>query len=715
MAPVDGRVVHLRRDGTSVVVDLTGAVPAILHWGRDLGTCREQVLVDLVHASTPPHVFNGVPDVAQEGGLVAQYARGHLGVPTVEGHRDGRAFSPLFTLVEATHSSHESHDELMMRLVDDGTELAAAIELQVGVGGLVRMRATVTNVGDTDYQVDALVLQLPVPSEATELLDYTGRWIRERSPQRHAFTAGTHVRESRDARGHDASLLFAAGEAGFASRSGQVWAVHLAWSGNTRLVADHRMPSGTGSIGGGELLLPGEMRLAPGTGYESPWLLAAHGTGLDEVSGRFHDWLRARPSHPGTPRKVLLNVWEAVYFDHDLDRLRELATLAAEVGIERYVLDDGWFLGRRDDTAGLGDWTVDPQVWTDGLAPLIDHVTRLGMDFGIWVEPEMVNPDSELYRAHSDWVLQVPGREPMLARNQAVLDLGIADARKHVHDQLDDLLSNHDIAFVKWDHNRALVDAGSQQDGTAGVHAQTLAVYDLLASLRARHPAVEFESCASGGGRVDLGIMAHADRVWASDTIDALERQQIDPGTMRLLPPELVGSHVGSGRDHTTGRRHDLDFRAVTALFGHMGVEWDLAGASQAQRDRLAAWIDLHKTHRDLLHTGRMVQADHPDPALRVHGVVAHDRREAIFGIVQRSTSVAAAPGRVRLPGLQGELTYRVNALGPGRVVPERGARGTWWPGPVHLSGAVLGTVGIQVPAQHPEHAVLLHLDASTA
>jgi alpha-galactosidase len=240
------------------------------------------------------------------------------------------------------------------------------------------------------------------------------------------------------------------------------------------------------------------------------------------------------------------------------------------------------------------------------------------------------------------------------------------------------------------------------------VHDQTLAVYRLLAELRARHPGVEIESCSSGGGRIDLGILEHTDRVWVSDTNDALERQQIQRFTGLLLPPELMGTHVGPPESHTTGRVHGLDFRAGTALFGHFGIEWDIVAASPAERTRLAQWVALHKSLRPLLHGGDVVHGDHADPALWVHGVVAADRGHAVYALVQVATSVHAPAGRVRLPGLDPDAVYRVAPLEPATAV--EGGRGAppWWAAGVELPGRVLGEVGAQAPTLRPEHLVLL-------
>src|SRR5829696_9194 len=273
------------------------------------------------------------------------------------------------------------------------------------------------------------------------------------------------------------------------------------------------------------------------------------------------------------------------------------------------------------------------------------------MEFGLWVEPEMVNPDSDLARAHPDWVLPGP---PW--RNQQALDITIPDAHAYVLERLDALLTEYDIAFLKWDHNRDLVTPA---------HAQTLATYRLLEELRARHPGVEIESCSSGGARVDLGILARTDRVWASDTNDALERQTIQAWTQLLLPPELVGSHVGPPRSHTTGRTHDLSLRCATALFGHFGIEWDIASAGERERAGLAEAIALYKRVRGLLHSGEVVRADHPDPAALVHGVVAADHSEALFAYVQLAASDDEAPGAIRIVGLDPERVYRVE---PGAI-----------------------------------------------
>jgi alpha-galactosidase len=344
------------------------------------------------------------------------------------------------------------------------------------------------------------------------------------------------------------------------------------------------------------------------------------------------------------------------------------------------------------------------------------------MDFGLWVEPEMVNLDSELVRAHPDWLLPPPRHvdAPALAeqlprswRHQYVLDIAHPDAHAHLLRRLDTLVGEVGVAFLKWDHNRDLHETGA--------HAQTLALYSLLDELRARHPGLEIESCASGGARIDLGIAERTERVWASDTNDPVERQQIQRWTSSLLPLELIGSHIGGPVAHTTGRVSDLSLRAITALFAHAGIEWDITACSDAELVALRRWAELYKELRPLLHSGELVRLDAPErpdghlhPDVLVHGVVAQDRSEAVFALVRIRTSPTSHPGRLYLAGLEPARRYRVMrrdeaGIGFGQTISQP----PWWQsGGTEASGAVLARVGLAAPSLNPGQGVLVHLRA---
>jgi alpha-galactosidase len=697
----------------SVVLDAAGdGLPRVVHWGADLGAGAE--LEALLAAAAPP-VPRAVLDVRVPHSLVPERSAGHRGRPGLTGSREGRAFSPRFRLTRVERDDDAAGgtaaDALRITAADPDAGLSLRSELRLAPSGVLAVRHVLRNDAPDPYALEELACTLPVPPLAREVLDFTGRWSRERSPQRRPLGHGAWRREGRRGRsGHDAPFVLVAGAPGFGFRSGEVWGVHLGWSGDAAVWAE-RLADGWAALGAAELLGPGEVRLAPGDEYATPWLYGAWSDrGLDGLSAAFHGWLRARSAHPRAPRPVVLNTWEAVYFDHRLDRLTELADVAAGLGVERFVLDDGWFGGRRDDTGSLGDWVVSEEVWPDGLGPLVDHVRGLGLEFGLWVEPEMISPDSDLFRAHPDWALAVPGRLPPPWRAQQVLDLANPEAFAHVRARLDALLTEYDNAFLKWDHNRDLVEAAHA--GRPAVHAQTLAAYALLDELRARHPGLEIESCSSGGARADLGILARTERVWASDTNDALERQSIQRWTGLLLPPELVGTHVGPPRAHTTGRTHDLSFRAVTALFGHFGIEWDIARASEEELTGLAEAIAFYKHVRALLHAGEVVRADHPDPATYVHGVVAPDRGEALFAYVQLAASAEEAPGAVRLEGLDPDRAYRVEhvPIAGGPELRQAAPPGWMAAGGVTLTGRALAAAGLQMPVLLPEQALLLHL-----
>jgi alpha-galactosidase len=420
------------------------------------------------------------------------------------------------------------------------------------------------------------------------------------------------------------------------------------------------------------------------------------------------------PAMKAKPRPVHYNSWEAVYFDHDIETLKAIASRAAAIGVERFVLDDGWFGSRRDDRSGLGDWTVSADVYPDGLAPLVDHVTGLGMEMGLWFEPEMVNPDSDLFRAHPDWVLGVEGVPQVHARNQLVLDIARPEVSEYLFGRIDAILSEHAISYIKWDMNRDINHPGGA-DGRARAYAQISALYALLQRIRLKHPGVEIESCASGGGRIDYGMLAHSDRVWTSDSNDAIDRQAIQRGANYFLPLEVLGGHVGPRQCHITGRTLPMAMRAATALFGHMGLELNLLTEPETELEELKAAIALYKGHRGLLHSGRFYRLDGP-PHVNSIGVVSKDGREALFSHALLASEPNILPDRLRLAGLDPALEYRVRliwpegwkAVHPPSISETLDLAGE---GAVFAAEALM-KLGLQLPLARPETVLLFKLDA---
>lgn len=734
------RTIHLATDDVSLIVaQRDDALPAIVHWGARV-TAPDDDLATFVEMRERLGI-DGISDVPYRPSILPEHVYGWSGRPGVSAHRNGSAWASQFR-VQAVGldgracapgtSMQGGPGVLTVSARDEWAQIELDLEIDLRPSGLLRARASVRNTSpDAEpLHVESVSLALPIPTSATEMLDFAGRWATEKTPQRHPVVAGLHARESRRGRtGLDATTTVAVGVQGFAADAGEVWLAHVGIGGNH----EHAVERADGSLAfrGGELLLPGEIRLGPGEAYESPWVYGSYGEGLDAAAHRYHRHLREISRSSRRDRPVTMNVWEAVYFDHDRATLDELAVRAADLGVERYVLDDGWFRGRRDDRAGLGDWTPDPDAWPDGLRPLADRVRELGMEFGLWVEPEMINEDSDLARAHPDWILRARPELPATFRFQQVLDLTNPDAFAHILERLDDLVTQNDLSYLKWDHNRDLIAAGHPATGSPAVHAQTMAVYRLLDELRTRHPQLEVESCASGGGRVDLGILERTDRVHPSDNHDPLDRARILRWTGLLVPPEMMGSHVASPTSSVTGRTHDLHYRCAVAFLGHFGIEWDIRELSEDDRAVLARWVADYKRFRPLIQAGRVVGGGDFDPAaVSVRGVVAHDGAEALYTIISPSASADTA-SRVRLPGLDDERRYRLAvtdpaSLGPGWLVPAwmRDAAGRDAAGPDAaglaasrpaapvVSGSLLRRIGVDVLAFHPERAAVVHAQA---
>ncbi|MBN9325562.1 MAG: alpha-galactosidase, partial [Cellulomonas sp.] len=420
------RVIHLAADDVSVLLVFEGELlPTLAHWGRRLDAPDPDLLAWA--GSTHRTGMEGESDVPYDPSLLPEHTHGWGGRPGLSLHRSGAAWSPRLSVqtvdvdgepVAAGGVVRRGASTVRVVARDCVAQVAVVLEIGLTAAGLLRTRAVVRNEseGSDHLDVGAVCLALAVPTDAREVLDFAGRWATEKVPQRHPVAVGMHTRESRRGRtGLDATGTMAIGTPGFDSRSGEVWLCHVGFGGNH----EHAVERSDGHLAfrGGELLLPGEVRLARGEEYSSPWVYGSYAEGLDAASHRFHRFLRDASRATGRPRPVTLNIWEAVLFDQDLDTLAELATQAADLGVERFVVDDGWFRGRRDDHAGLGDWTPDPDVWPDGLGPLAEHVRSLGMELGLWVEPEMINEDSDLARAHPDWILRARPQLPLRQRH----------------------------------------------------------------------------------------------------------------------------------------------------------------------------------------------------------------------------------------------------------------------------------------------------------
>lgn len=704
---------HLTSGGTSVVVEFSDhRLPSILHWGAqlDLSTTAD---LDAFLATASPAVNRSAFDAPRRVSVTPLAEEGWAGTPGLSAAADDNWLTGF-----RTTTAELDEQSATFTIVDDAGVMSLSVGLHLSPDGMLRLTSSVANLSDRRLVISDLRGMLPLPRRASEVLSLTGRWSLERQPQRQPLAFGTLLRATRRGRpGHDSPLVLVAGTAGFGWRSGEVWATHIAWSGDAEYLAE-RLPEGAGvhdSLLGGGMSLSGEpLSLAPGASQTAPDAYFAYSAnGLDGLATAFHGTARALQPASRRPRPVLLNTWEATYFDLNAATLRDLADRAASLGVERLVVDDGWFRHRRDDTAGLGDWYVDDTVWHGELVSVSEYIRAHGMEFGLWFEPEMVTPDSDLARTHSDWVLGNTGTW----RHQQALDLSLPEVRDYLVERLRALVDELGIAYIKWDHNREVAHPRSSQGHRVG-REQTWGLYDVLERVRGHHPDLEIESCASGGARVDFGMVPHVQRFWASDTNDPVERQTIQRWTQLLVPPEMLGSHLGPTTAHTSERTTSLSFRLVTAFFGHMGIEWDIREFDDATHHRVKNWISEHRRLRPLLHNGTVVNADLVDGQM-LHGVVADDSTHAVFAWVRLTSAVGSATERIRFPGLDRHRRYRVRRLlADDEVTGPVVSQPPWFvqaeaDGFVEVSGEILTVSGIPLPMLHPAAGILLELTAT--
>lgn len=708
--------VTLSAGDTSLMLDCTnGARPSILYWGPRLDDTPPKLLKLMTTRQHAP----GSADVEISASLLNETGAGLSSSSGFSAHRSGKAWANFFKVERV---ERPSQNDVKIICYDGITRVRAIHEIGLNPdSNLMTCQTRIVNDGEDDLSIDwCASASLPLDPRATRLLGFTGRWADEFHIEEIDQFTGSYLRENKNGRtSHDnfPGLITATPDAD--ERSGLVFGFHLGWSGNNRVRVD-RLSDGRAFVQMGEYFHPGEMVLGPGEAYQTPVLYAGTSAqGLSALSRKFHGHVRTHIMDgriKNKPRPIHYNTWEAVYFDQKEETLFALAQRAGDMGAERFVLDDGWFGGRRDDKTGLGDWWVSRDVYQRGLGPLVEKVTRLGMAFGIWFEPEMVNPNSELFRTHPDWILQAEGVEQVPFRGQYVLDLTRAEVTDYLYGAVNAILTEYDVSYIKWDMNRDVHHPGSR--GRPVVSLQTHALYKLIARLKAAHPKLEIETCSSGGARADYGILRHTDRIWTSDSNDALDRQRIQRGASHFFPLEIMGSHIGPKVCHITGRRLSMELRVATAFFGHMGVEVNLLEENAESLATLKAGIALHKQHRALIHTGDFLRLNTPDYVNAI-GVVAPDKNEALFSWANMTGHRETLPGRIFFAELSRDKHYRVKIIWPCPVVPgsrpsildvaDLGAGGTVFP------GQALMQIGLQVPLSYPETALIYHLEAVKA
>lgn len=689
-----------------------GTRPGILYWGKAL----EHTTPEEISLLSVRQWAHGGPAVDVSASLSNELGAGVPGPPGFIAHRNSSDWAAIFKVTEVIQ---ENTNTARIICDDDNTKIRATYDLALDpASNVFTATTTIENLGTEIATIDwCSALCIPLDRRLTRLSAFTGRWAMEFQNQEIDAFRGSYVRENKSGRTSHDNFPGIIAKADFTSeKQGPAAGFHLGWSGNNRVRVD-RHSDGRAFVQMGELFYPGEMEIPAGATYETPKLFASWSDqGLNKLSQQFHEHLSNSVMDgriKRKPRPVHYNTWEAVYFDHSEEKLVALAEKAAWIGAERFVLDDGWFGSRRNDQAGLGDWWVSSDVYPNGLGPLTKRVQELGMEFGIWFEPEMVNPDSDLYRAHPDWILEANGVEQIPSRNQFTLDLTKPEVFDYLFEKITSIISEYNVAYVKWDMNREIHHPGSA--GRGAIHRQTNAVYALMDKLRMHHKNLEIETCSSGGGRSDYGILKYTDRIWASDSNDALDRQTIQRGASYFFPLNVLGAHVGPKECHITRRTFTMDFRAATAFFGHMGMELDLFEETEDDLQILKSCIELYKEHRNLLHEGDFVRLDSSE-YLNVVGVVAKNKNEALFSCAKTAGHSTTLPGRFRFADLDPAKQYRLKIIWPSTNIsvtsPSIVETADLLDAGSIFSGEAILVHGIQLPLMHPESCIIYHFEA---
>ncbi|WP_019069678.1 alpha-galactosidase [Streptomyces hokutonensis] len=667
----NGRTWVLSGPTSSYAVHLTERDELLhLHWGPRIALADAEELAarPLPGGASFEAPLDGHEEYPVEGG--PRFVRPALSVRTPE--RRG---------TEWTFDRYDTDgDELRLRFRDAGLTITLHYRTR---GDVVERWTVLDNEGAEPLELlraDSATWTLP-DREEWQLSHVHGRWAAESRLVRSPLTYGEKVIGSR--RGHTGHqyLPWVALDTDATEERGEVYGCALGWSGSWRIAVAQLPDARVQITGGAGYDESGLLILAAGESFTTPLFAALWSdAGFGGASRTWHAYQRTYViPDADKDRPVLYNSWEATQFDISEEQQEVLAQRAAAAGVELFVVDDGWFGARTSDRAGLGDWTPNPDRFPAGLKPLADRVHSLGMQFGIWVEPEMINPDSDLYRAHPDWVQYQEGRKRTEFRNQLVLNLAREDVQEYLWEQLDGLLSSAPIDYVKWDFNRCFTDAGWPGDA----YPQRLwvdhvrALYALLDRLREAHPGVAFESCSGGGGRIDLGILSRTDQVWTSDNTDPLDRLAIQHGFSQIHPARVMAAWVtDSPNTQLNDRVSSLRFRFVSAMAGVLGVGGDLSEWTEEELAEAREWIALYKEIRPLVQRGDLHRLRPPTGGLSAVQYTRGDE-SVVLALLQAQHYGEPVPA-LRLRGLDPTASYECLETGEvhrGAVLLHHGLR----------------------------------------
>lgn len=606
----------------------------------------------------------GAIEIVDDGGYSA------VGL-TYDGYEinDGK---PRLTGLPATFENETSKAKtLIIYATDKVTGLKAELMYSVFEGSDAIVRSVkIINPSDKDiFLTKVMSASLDMDSEDFELLTLHGSWARERQIDQRPIGYGkTSVGSVKGESSHQEHPFMALVEKGATQERGRVYGFSFVYSGNFLAQAEKSQFDSVRVMMG---INPGNFKwqLKPGESFQAPEVVMVYSDeGLGKMSRTYHDLYREhliRSPYKDRERPILINNWEATYFDFNTDKLLDIAREAKKTGIEMLVMDDGWFGGRKDDNSSLGDWNVNEEKLPGGLKYLVDEVNKIGLKFGIWMEPEMVSPDSDLYRAHPDWAIQIPGREGTRSRNQFVLDLSRPEVVEHTWNSIKNVLSSANIEYLKWDMNRQITDIGSfglnKENMGELSHRFVLAVYELQERLIKEFPNLLLENCSGGGARFDPGMLYFGPQIWCSDDTDAIERLGIQEGTALVYPLSSMGAHVSDCPNHTVGRVTPFETRGHVALAGTFGYELDITKIPEEDRAMIPEQTAMYHKYNKLVRSGDYyrVASYRENGYYDCYGVVSKDKSEALYTFVQVKGRPNYHSRLIRLSGLDPDKKYR--------------------------------------------------------
>lgn len=656
---------------------------------------REQKMTDLLRIEEAPFVptknnrdrtsfldafpmeypGNGLGDY-REGAIAVRTKAGHTAVNPVFESYEILDKKPVLTGLPSTFSGEEQTQTLVLHCKDQ--VLGLKIDLLYTVyeeEDVITRSVSVTNAGAQEiYLTKVMSASLDMDNKNFELVTLHGSWARERQiEERHIGYGKQSVGSFRGECSHQEHPFFALKESTATEDTGSVYGMHFVYSGNFLGQVERNQFDSVRAMMG---IHPEGFcwKLEEGTTFVAPEVVMTYSAkGMGQMTRNYHDMYRnhlIRGSYRDKKRPILINNWEATYFDFNEEKLLSIAKEASKVGIEMLVMDDGWFGCRNDDNTSLGDWTVDEKKLPLGLKHLVDEVNKLGMKFGIWFEPEMISPDSRLYREHPDWAISIPDRVGSLCRNQYVLDLTRREVLEHTYESVAKILRSANIEYVKWDMNRQLSDLGSlglaaDQQGELS-HRYMLAVYELQERLVTEFPNLLLENCSGGGARFDPGMLYYSPQIWCSDDTDAIERLKIQEGTALIYPLSAMGAHVSDCPNHTVGRVTPFETRGYVALAGTFGYELDITKIPQEDRNSIPDQVAMYHKYNDLVRTGDYyrIASYAKNQEYDCYMVVSKDKKEALVTFVQVLNRPNYHSRRICLRGLADEFNYKVEETG---------------------------------------------------